>query len=130
MFYLKIKTGIDIIEVERIKNMAEKSNGRFLNKIYTENEIQYCNSKKNKYEHFAARFAAKEACFKAISDVLDSKYNIDWKDIEILNDKNGKPFISLHKQLNLDIDIDISLSHIEKYGCASVVTIIYEKGEE
>lgn len=57
--------GIDIIEVERVKNQISKSNG-FREKIFTEREIEYCESKKNKAQHYAARFAAKEAFFKAI----------------------------------------------------------------
>ena len=127
---MKVKTGIDIIEVSRIKKSIKRFNNRFLNKIYTEKEIQYCNSKKNKYENYAARFAGKEACFKAISSILENKYSINWKDIEIINDENGKPFINLYKQFAESFDIDISLSHIKNYACASVVLTIYEKGRK
>ena len=70
---MEIKTGIDIIEVNRIKESIEKLGDKFLNKIYTPLEIEYCNSKnKVKYQHFAARFAAKEAIFKALSDSLEN----------------------------------------------------------
>ena len=65
---MKITCGTDIIEVKRIKDAINKKGDKFLNKIYTPFEIEYCNSKNSmKYQHFAARFAAKEAIFKAIS---------------------------------------------------------------
>ncbi|HJW85036.1 MAG TPA: 4'-phosphopantetheinyl transferase superfamily protein, partial [Candidatus Brocadiaceae bacterium] len=57
--------GIDIIEIKRIERLFSANEG-FLKKIYTENEVAYCNGRKNKYQHFAARFAAKEAMFKAL----------------------------------------------------------------
>ena len=64
----------------------------FLNKIYTDKEIEYCESKgRAKYEHYAARFAVKEAAFKAVSEEVKDKYSISWKDIETLNDENGRP---------------------------------------
>ena len=64
---MQIKSGIDIIEVERIKSSIDEIGDNFLDRVYTENEIQYCESKKkNKYQSYAARFAVKEAAFKAI----------------------------------------------------------------
>lgn len=123
---MNIKTGIDIIEIERIKSSIEDTDGKFCERVYTEKEIEYCESKKaQKYQHYAARFAAKEALFKAISQTLGSKYDIEWKDIEILNDDNGRPYINI---LNEDIkgieDIDISLSHCKSYAVANVVLTI------
>ena len=74
---MQIKTGIDIIEVNRIKEAIQDLDEKFLKRVYTNYEIEYCNSKNNmKYQHFAARFAAKEAVFKAISNKLKSKYSI------------------------------------------------------
>ena len=65
---MEITCGTDIIEISRIKESIETQKEKFLNKIYTEKEIEYCESKKNqKYQHYAARFSAKEALFKAIS---------------------------------------------------------------
>lgn len=65
---MQIKSGIDIIEVERIKSSIDEMGDNFLDRVYTENEIQYCESKKkNKYQSYAARFAVKEATFKAVS---------------------------------------------------------------
>ena len=72
---MQIKSGIDIIEVERIKSSIDEMGDNFLNRVYTENEIQYCESKKkNKYQSYAARFAVKEAAFKAISTLIKRKW--------------------------------------------------------
>ena len=119
---MQVKTGTDIIEVERIKESIEKLGDKFLNRVFTENEIKYCEEKKiTKYEHYAARFAAKEAIFKAISPLLDNKFSIDWTDIEILNDNQGRPYAVLSKENLKNINIDISLSHIKEYAIATVV---------
>ena len=71
---MKISCGTDIIEIKRIKESIEDLGIKFLERVYTEKEIEYCESKKNqKYQHYAARFAAKEAIFKAISRKLNNK---------------------------------------------------------
>ena len=93
---MKITCGTDIIEIDRIKEDIEHIGKAFIDRIFTEKEIQYCESKKSqKYQHYAARFAAKEAVFKAISHQLEDKFSITWKDIEITNDKNGRPNIEI-----------------------------------
>ena len=94
-----IRCGTDIIEVERIKDGIENIGDKFLNRIYTEKEIEYCNSKKvQKYQSFAGRFAAKEAIFKALTDVIENKYKIEWKDFEIVNNKEGKPIVIINNE--------------------------------
>ncbi len=120
---MKIRTGIDIIEIERIKQSIEETEGRLCERVYTQKEVEYCESKNaQKYQHYAARFAAKEAVFKAISQLLDSKYGIDWKDIEILNDEDGRPYVHILNQNLEEIkSIDISISHCKTYAVASVV---------
>ena len=123
---MKILTGTDIIEINRIKESIQSLGENFKNKIYTEKEIEYCEAKRNaKYQHYAARFAAKEAMFKAISELLNEKYEITWKDAEILNDINGKPKIGFtNKELKEKIEsIDISISHCKEYAVANVVVI-------
>lgn len=122
---MQILCGTDIIEIERVKESIEELGEKFLNKIYTENEIKYCESKnKMKYQHYAARFAGKEAIFKAISKILSDKYSISWKDVEIINDENGRPqIIFLNKQYKQIQSIDISLSHCKQYAIADVVII-------
>jgi len=125
---MQVKTGTDIIEVERIKDSIEKLGDKFLNRVFTENEIKYCEEKKiTKYEHYAARFAAKEAIFKAISPLLDNKFSIDWTDIEILNDNQGRPYAVMSKENLKNINMDISLSHIKEYAIATAVTVLEKK---
>ena len=122
---MQVKTGTDIIEVERIKESIEKLGDKFLNRVFTEKEIKYCEEKKiTKYEHYAARFAAKEAIFKAISPLLDNKFSIDWTDIEILNDNQGRPYVLSAKDNLNNINIDISLSHIKEYALATAVALL------
>ncbi len=122
---MKISCGTDIIEIERIKDSIEETNNKFLNRVYTKKEIEYCESKKaQRYQHYAARFAAKEAVFKAISIKLEDKYSICWKDIEIINDSQGRPNVILQGNIQKNIEqIDISLSHCKEYATANVVVI-------
>ena len=122
---MKYTCGIDIIEVERVQDCIENLGEKFLHKIFTLSEIEYCNSKKQmKYQHFAARFAAKEAIFKAMSDLLENKYEITWTDVEIINDEKGKPNVHfLNKNYNMIEQIDISLSHLNEYAIASCVVV-------
>ncbi len=92
---MEITCGTDIIEIDRIKKSITE---RFLKEVYNESEIEYCESKKAmKYQHYAARFAAKEAIFKAISNKLESKFDLTWKDVEVINDKNRKANNKLYK---------------------------------
>lgn len=123
-----LKTGIDVIEVERIKENIEKHGKAFLNRVFTEKEIQYCEDRNvQKFQSYAGRFAAKEAVFKAVSAFLDNKFDIEWKDIEVVNDNNGRPFINLKDELisklgeNLNYNLDISISHIKEIAVASVI---------
>ena len=119
---MKISCGTDIIEIKRIQDAIEKYQEKFKNEIFTENEINYCESHKNqKYQHYAARFSAKEAIFKAISNNLDKNYS--WKDFEIINNNIGKPEVNLKAEI-LEIEsIDVSLSHCKEYATANVVVL-------
>jgi len=109
--------GIDIIEIDRIKQSVDKFGETFINKIFTETEKKYCLSKKNKYQHLAARFAAKEAIFKAISTATG--FSFGWKDLEIYNEKNGMPRVkllgNLSEFLDDDKDLKITMSHSVNY---------------
>ena len=122
---MKITCGTDIIEIKRIRESIETIGVKFLQRVFTENEINYCESKgQQKYQHYAARFAAKEAAFKAISESLNDKYAISWKDVEVENDKNGKPLIYIDKINKEQIEnIDLSISHCKEYACANVVVL-------
>ncbi len=122
---MKIKCGTDIIEIDRIKESIESLGERFLQKVFTKSEIQYCESKKaQKYQHYAARFAAKEAAFKAISESLPDKFALDWCNYEILNDDTGKPNLKISGiDLSTIDNIDLSISHCKQYAVATVVVI-------
>ena len=122
---MKITCGTDIIEIERIKNSINKLGEKFLNKVYTKKEIEYCESKNNqKYQHYAARFAAKEAAFKALSWKIKDKYDIKWTDFEVLNDEQGKPIIKIYCIDYSSIEnIDLSLSHCKEYAIANVTVL-------
>ena len=125
---MQIKSGIDIIEVDRIKRSIDELGENFIKRIYTDQEIKYCESKNNnKYQYYAARFAVKEAAFKAISVLLKDKYSISWKNVETINDKEGKPnikFVALTKEVEKELSkiasIDVSISHTKEYAIASV----------
>ena len=125
---MKISCGTDIIEVDRVRTSIENVGEKFLKKVFTDNEIRYCESKKTqKYQHYAGRFAAKEAVFKAISGQLEDKYSVCWKDIEVENDSQGRPSVNL---FNVDMkkieNIDISISHCKAYATANVVVLFKE----
>lgn len=123
---MRVNCGTDIIEIDRIKDSIENIGQSFLNRVYTENEIKYCESKKaQKYQHYAARFAAKEAVFKAISELLEDKYSICWKDIEVTNNNQGKPMVNLIGVNLKNVEqIDLSISHCKQYATANVVVIL------
>lgn len=117
--------GTDIIEIGRIKKSIEELGEKFLTKIYSEKEIRYCEGKNTaKYQHYAARFAAKEAIFKAISSNLNNKFELTWTDAEILNNEDGKPYVNFLTNKLRDLkQIDISISHCKDYAVANVIAI-------
>lgn len=121
---MKVTCGTDIIEVKRIEKSIKRLGEKFLNKIFTPAEISYCNSKgKMKYQHFAARFAGKEAIFKAISELLENKYEITWTDVEIIPGENKKPKVYFLKDKYPISQIDISLSHLKDYAIATCIIV-------
>lgn len=130
---MEIKTGIDIIEVNRVQEAIEKHGDLFLNKVFAKSEIKHCqDTGKMKYQHYAARFAAKEAVFKAISGLIDYSKEDIWKNIVIENGKSGKPFVKFSGTLdflNVEtrgkvISMDLSLSHIKEYAIANFTMLI------
>ncbi len=119
--------GIDIVEIKRLKKTSKKWGKAFLAKVYTNREIAYCMNKRYPYQHLAARFAAKEAIFKALGEV--EKEFVGWKNIEIFNDANGKPGVFWHgdaektrKKRNISGAV-VSLSHSDHYAVASAMLI-------
>lgn len=123
---MKVKCGVDIIEISRVKESIENLGENFLNRVYTKKEIEYCEGRgKSKYEHYAARFAVKEAVFKALSQMLKDKYEITWKDIETINDDQGRPKVEVLFIKNNKIEnIDVSISHCKEYAIANVVVLL------
>lgn len=90
-----VGTGIDICEVARIQAVFDRFGERFLRRIYTAAEIEYCQSKKNAIERFAARFAAKEAATKAIGTGLH--FGVTWQDVEVRRAPGGRPTIHFYR---------------------------------
>lgn len=113
--------GIDIIEIDRIQATIEKWGAHFLEKVFTAPEIDYCNSKANPAQHFAARFAAKEAFFKALPK--SRELSVSWKQIEVMSMKEGNPVIKTDglKGEYSGITIHLSLSHSLNSAVAVVV---------
>ncbi len=119
-----IGVGIDMIEVDRVNEKIGKNNG-FKEKVFSEGEIVFCESKKNKAENYAARFAAKEAFLKATGLGLTLGHQLS--EIEIVNDDLGKPSFNLTgevKSKSLEKNwnkIHLSLSHLKNVACAVVI---------
>ena len=120
-------SGVDIVEVFRMKDAIDKWGDNFLKKIFTDREIRYSNSKRFSCQHFAARFAAKEAVVKAFGE--PKKFPIRWTEIEVINDDEGKPAIKFYNDaLKLKnrkrIDkVVLSMSHSKNYAVANVILL-------
>ena len=117
--------GIDVIQNERIRESIQKFGDRFLNRIYTEGEIGYCKKTSNPEIHYAARWAAKEAAFKALGTGWAA--GVKWKDVEIERLTSGKPELHLHGEaLNKATEMGtkrfyVSLTHDQLVSCAVVI---------
>ena len=113
--------GVDITEIWRIAYMVERWEGRFLDRIYTKDELTYCRAR---YPQLAARFASKEAVMKLLGT---GRYGVSWKEIEVSRDRGRPPRIKLHgralvraEKLKIK-EISISISHARDYAIAFVV---------
>ncbi|MBN2365691.1 MAG: holo-ACP synthase [Calditrichaeota bacterium] len=113
--------GVDIVEIDRIENLLEKYGEKFLKRIFSEKEIAYCSKKKDRGS-YAARFATKEAVFKATG--LGLGKGMTWKDIEVINDEKGKPSVRLYgktaEMLN-NTKVHLSISHSRDAAVAMVI---------
>ena len=120
-----VGTGIDIAEVPRIREAIERHGQRFLKRIFTEGEIQYCESKANRVERYAARFAAKEAGMKAIGTGWN--HGVRWRDIEVARKPGGRPTLQLHGKAAEfaaklgATNIALSLTHTAEQAIAQVI---------
>ena len=110
-------TGVDITEVRRLKQAVQKWGDDFLGRIFTKTELEQAKKRGSSiYQHLAGRFAAKEAVFKAAGNK-----NLNWKDVQILNDKDGKPLCVLLNGKGRKVDVQISISHVKTYAVASAI---------
>ncbi len=123
---MKIDCGTDIIETKRIKEAVKRWEKSFLQRIFTEKEIAYSFGKRFYFEHLAARFAAKEAVLKAFGDGFSI---VNLKDVEIINDKNGRPVVRLKRRIKelqkkkKIQQISVSMSHTQNYAQATAILV-------
>ncbi len=120
-----VGTGIDIAEVPRISQSIARFGDRFIRRIFTEGEIRYCESKANRVERFAARFAAKEAAMKALGTGWN--YGVRWRDCEVVRKPGGRPTLMFHGKAGefatkLGVrNISLSLTHTAEQAMAAVI---------
>lgn len=120
-----VGTGIDITEVPRIREAIQRHGERFLQRIFTAGEIQYCESKVNRVERYAARFAAKEAGMKAIGTGWNQ--GVRWRDIEVARKPGGRPTLLLHGKAAEfaaklgATNVTLSLTHTAEQAMAQVI---------
>jgi holo-[acyl-carrier protein] synthase len=120
-----VGTGVDLAEVPRIRASIERFGARFIERIYTPAEIAYVERKANRWERYAARFAAKEAGMKAIG--TGWKRGVRWRDFEVANLPSGKPTLRLHGVAARFADklgvrnVSLSLTHTAELGMAHVI---------
>jgi holo-[acyl-carrier protein] synthase len=120
-----VGTGIDIAEVPRIRKSIERFGDRFLNRIYSAGEIRYCDSKANRAERYAARFAAKEAAMKALGTGWSR--GVRWRDCEVVRMPGGRPSIVFHGRAGeiaakLGVtNASLSLTHTADQAMAQVI---------
>ena len=117
--------GVDIIEIDRIKNSLSRFKNHFEEKVFTVNEINYCRSKAEPSVHFAGRFAIKEAVMKSLGKGLGQ--SIDWKDIEVENIESGQPILQVYGKCKVLFDqlklkkIHISISHDKSHAVGQAI---------
>jgi holo-[acyl-carrier protein] synthase len=119
-----LRTGIDLIEVERVESAIARYGERFTRRVYTDGELAYC---AGRVTSLAARFAAKEAVSKLLGVGIQHRDGVDWREIEIVSASNGDPGLRLHgkaAQRAVDLglnEIALSFSHTREHAIAVVV---------
>lgn len=120
-----VGTGIDIAEPARVEAAVKRYGQRFLNRVFTPTEVAYCERKRNKWERYAARFAAKEAAFKALG--IGWRRGVSWRDVEVANLPSGQPTLKLSGRAQEFAarqgvrHISLSLTHTEPFVLAQVI---------
>jgi holo-[acyl-carrier protein] synthase len=118
-------TGIDLVEIDRFRKVIERLEDRFVRRIFTSNEQQFCNQHRDPIPHFAARFAAKEALFKALGTGWAK--GVTWLDVEVLRERQDAPTMVLHGEAQRLAStmgvkkIHLSLSHSDQWTVAMVI---------
>jgi holo-[acyl-carrier protein] synthase len=120
-----VGTGVDIAEVGRIRQSVERFGERFLHRVFTEGEIRYCEGKANRFESYAARFAAKEAAMKALGTGWN--HGIRWRDVEVVRPKGQRPTLQFHglaaelaRKMGAK-NIALSITHTSEQALANVI---------
>lgn len=116
--------GTDIIEIDRIERSIERYGQKFLDRIFTKEEQNYCSKYHHASRNFAGRFAAKEAVVKALGTGI--REGVSWLDIDIINDEHGKPCVSFSKKLQEAFpgtEVLLSISHAKEYATAVAILI-------
>ena len=125
---MKVSQGIDITSVRRMQEAIERRGSAFIKRIFTPEEQAYCETKRMKYEHYAARFAAKEAAMKAFEIRRENRYR--FREIEVRRAPTGKPFIHLseisRKRFGVPkkCQIELSMAHEREFAVATVLMIV------
>ena len=120
-----VGTGIDIVEVPRIAESIARFGERFIQRVFTEGEIHYCDSKANRVERYAARFAAKEAAMKAIGTGWN--HGVRFRDVEVLREPGGRPTLRFHGKAAEfaaklgSSRVSLSISHTSQHAIAQVI---------
>jgi holo-[acyl-carrier protein] synthase len=122
----RLRTGVDVVGVDRLRRLVEGDEER-QRTLFTARELDYCEGKRRKYEHLAARFAAKEAVLKAFGTGISQRMR--WTDVEVLNDRMGRPTVRLEGAVASFAerhglrDLDVSLSHVEDLAVAHAIAV-------
>ncbi len=120
-----VGTGIDVAEVARVRRAVERFGRRFLERVFTAREIAYCERGRNRFERYAARFAAKEAAMKALG--VGWRGGVGWRDVEVINQRSGKPELRLSgaaarlAQKQKVRNVSVSLTHTAAQAVAQVI---------
>jgi holo-[acyl-carrier protein] synthase len=121
-----VGTGIDLVEVERVRHLLEERGERTLRRLFTETEIGYAAARVEPWPHYAARIAAKEAAFKALAGTVGARA-IGWREIEVVNGWDGRPTLELHgraaeRAAELGVTaLHLTLTHTRGMAAAFVV---------
>lgn len=113
--------GVDIERIDRFRKPVDEKDERFLNRIFTPAELDYCLGHASPYAHLAVRYAGKEAVVKALNQANIT--GVNYSDIEILNDGKGVPVVSIKKEIDRELIIKVSLSHSDDNAIAFAMVL-------